>query len=126
MPLEVNATRLMVFITEDDRVGHGSLDKALVQRAREEGLAGATVWRGVEGFGASGHLRSTRFPDLARGLPLVVELIDLPDRIDAFLPVVRELAGESFVTKENVRMVRRHLSAAPGLDDPVPREERRH
>lgn len=112
-------TRLMIFLTEDDRSGHRSLHEALLQRAREDGVAGATVWRGIEGFGSSGHLRTTRSPDLVRGLPLVFEIIDAAERVEAFLEVVGEMAPGSLVTKESVRMRRRR----PGrgvLDDPVP------
>ncbi len=65
-------------------------------------MAGATVWRGIEGFGATGHLRAARLPDLARGLPLVVEVIDDEQAVDAFLPVVRELATGALVTTETV------------------------
>jgi hypothetical protein len=95
-------TRLMVFLTEDDRLGHRPLADVLVERAQEAGLAGATVWRGIEGFGRSGHLRTTRFPDVARGLPLVVEVVDRPDKVASFVPVVRELAPHALVTTETV------------------------
>ena len=98
------ATRLVVFLTEDDRTGHRSTAEALLERALAEGLAGATIWRGVEGFGATGHLRAARLPDLARGLPLVLEVIDEQRRIEAFLPVVREIARGSLVTTEPVEL----------------------
>ncbi|HUY30692.1 MAG TPA: DUF190 domain-containing protein [Acidimicrobiales bacterium] len=106
------ATRLMVFLTEDDRAGHESLADALVRRARDAGLAGATVWRGIEGFGASGHLRAARLPDLVRGLPLVVEVIDGSEAVERFIAVVSELAGGALVTTEPVSMSR----AAPAHD----------
>jgi PII-like signaling protein len=60
----------------------------------------------VEGFGASTTVRTTRFPDLASGLPLVVEIIDRPDLVEAFLPVVAELAPGSLVTREPVTVIR--------------------
>lgn len=100
------ATRLMVFLSEDDRVGHHSAADTLLHRAQEAGLAGATIWRGIEGFGASGHLRAARLPDLARGLPLVIEVIDDEQTIEAFLPVVRELAEGALVTMESVHISR--------------------
>lgn len=111
----------MVFLSEDDRRGHHGLDEAIVNRAREDGMAGATIWRGIEGFGSSGHVRASRFPDAATGLPLVVELLDSPGRIESFLSVVRELAPGSLVTREQVEMIR--FAAAPntGLDDPGPK-----
>jgi PII-like signaling protein len=96
----------MVFLSEDDRVGHHSAADTLLQRARAAGLSGATIWRGIEGFGASGHVRAARLPDLARGLPLVVELIDDEQAIADFLPVVRELANGALVTTETVHMSR--------------------
>lgn len=118
--VEVVATRLMVFLTEDDRVGRRGIYEALLQRARDDGMAGATIWRAIEGFGRSGHIRTTRLPDLARGLPLAVELIDDAARIEAFLPVVRELAPGALVTKEEVRMMRPPGVAHGALDDPAP------
>jgi PII-like signaling protein len=98
------AIRLMVFLTEDDRVGHAATAEVLFERARALGLAGATLWRGIEGFGASGRLRASRLPDLARGLPLVLEVIDKQSSIEAFLSVVRELAAGSLVTTEEVEI----------------------
>jgi len=106
-------TRLMVFLSEDDRCGHKELAAVLVERAREAGLAGATLWRGIEGFGASGRVRTARFPDMASGLPLVVEVIDRAERIEAFLPAVAELAPGSLVTREDVRIRRGPPAGAP-------------
>lgn len=102
----------MVYLSEDDRFGHHGLDEALVQRARRQGLAGATVWRGVEGFGPAGQVRTARFPDAVIGLPLAVELIDTPERIAAFLPTITQLAGGSLMTKEDLEEV--HLEVPDG------------
>lgn len=113
MPVDQMGTRLMIFLSEDDRYGHHGLHEALLDRAREAGMAGATLWRAIEGFGASGRVRTARFPDANVGLPLALEVIDLPERIEAFLPVVSELAPGFLVTKEEVQMSRRpaaHLS----------------
>lgn len=121
MPVTVAATRIVVFLSEDDRVGHRGMHEVIVQRAREEGMAGASVWRGIEGFGGSGRIRTARFPDAAAGLPLAVELVDTPERIEAFLAVVHELAPGSLVTREPVTLARLGGSVAPSLDDPVPR-----
>jgi uncharacterized protein len=103
---EVPATRMMVFLTEDDRFGHRSLAEELIDRARVAGLAAAAIWRGSEGFGASGHLRAARLPDLARGLPLVLEVIGEDPQLERFLPIVRELAAGALVTLESVRVAR--------------------
>jgi PII-like signaling protein len=100
------ATRVMVFFSEDDKIGHRGLHLVLLERARDEGLAGATVWRGIEGFGASGAIRTSRFPDAATGLPLVLELIDTPERVEAFLPVLHELAPGALITREQVEITR--------------------
>jgi uncharacterized protein len=109
---ELPATRLMVFLTEDDRFGHHSLAETLLERARSAGLAGATIWRCAEGFGPQGHLRAERLPDLARGLPLVLEVIDEEERVATFLPIVRELAEGALVTLESVRISRPPASVA--------------
>lgn len=121
MAVEEAGTRLMVFLSEDDRTGHRGLHEVLLERAREDGLAGATVWRGIEGFGPSGRLRTTRFPDAVTGLPVVLEVIDVPERVDAFVSVVKRLAPGALVTRESVRMTRRQAVAPPSLDDSAPR-----
>jgi PII-like signaling protein len=113
-------TRLVVFLTEDDRTAHRETCNVLLDRAREEGLAGATVWRGIEGFGRSGRVRTSRFPDTAAGLPLAVEFIDQDDQIEDFLPVIHELAPGALVTSERVRISRYLVSPGPTIDDPMP------
>jgi hypothetical protein len=67
-------------------------------------MAGATLWRAIEGFGATGHVRAARMPDLARGLPLVVEVIDSAEKVDGFLKLVEELCPDAFVTTEQVEI----------------------
>ncbi len=125
MPVDHVGTRIMIFLSEDDRAGHRDLCELLIERARNDGLAGATVWRGVEGFGSSGRVRTSRFPDMATGLPLALEVIDLPERIEAFLTVVRAHAPGSLVTSETVHMRRftptsdNPASDNPTSDDPV-------
>jgi hypothetical protein len=120
MATNETATRIVIFLSEDDRSGHHGLQEVLLERAREDGLAGATIWRGIEGFGASGHMRTSRFPDAVIGLPVTVELIDTPDHIEAFLPVVKELAPRSFVTREEVKVSRFGAPNQLGLDDSNP------
>lgn len=121
MTTSQQASRLMVFTTEDDRAGHQGVWEAVLERAREDGMRGATVWRGIEGFGAGGNLRTTRFPDTSPGLPVVVEIIDEPQRIDAFATVVADLAPDALVTTEPVLASRRNGTAALPLDDTPPR-----
>ena len=100
------ATRLAVFLTEDDRAGHHSLYEALLKLAREQGVAGATVWRGVEGFGPAGVVRTSRFPDAASGLPIMLEIIDSAEKVDDFLDSLERLAPGTFVTRERVTFSR--------------------
>jgi uncharacterized protein len=118
-------TRLMVYLSEDDRLAHRGLHEALLERAREDGMAGATVWRAIEGFGASGRLRTTRFPDMTTGLPLAFELIDTAERVDAFATLVKRLAPGSLVTMERVRMARREATGTASLDDPTVKKSER-
>ncbi len=124
MPVTEAAARIVIFLSEDDRVGHRGLHEIVVQRAREEGMAGASVWRGIEGFGRSGQVRTFRFPEAAAGLPIAVELVDAAEKIDAFLAVVHELAPGSLVTREEVTLRRSGRLPVPSLDDPVPRRRR--
>ena len=106
MRAEDDGTRVVVFLTEDDRHGHQGLPQVILERARDRGIAGGTLWRGIEGFGSSGIVRTSRFPDSTRGLPLVLEFVDSPERVESFLPELRELAPRSLVTCEPVRMSR--------------------
>ena len=113
------ATRLVIFLGEDDHLGRRHLYEVLLERAREEGMAGATVWRGIEGFGVSGRVRAGRFPDALRQPPIAVEVLDAPERVEAFLGVVRELAPHCFVIWEPVLVAHSSSSAGSTLDDPV-------
>ncbi len=113
------ATRLVIFLGEDDHLGRRHLYEVLLERAREEGMAGATVWRGIEGFGVSGRVRAGRFPDALRQPPIAVEVLDGPEQVDAFLGAVRELAPHCLVIRETVRMTHFRSSPASTLDDPA-------
>lgn len=106
MSFDEQAIRITVFLSEDDRHHHHGLHETLLKKAMELGIAGASVWRGIEGFGPTGRVRTSRFPDANTGLPLVVEVIDHIDRADQFLRVVSELAPGSLVTKEPVQLSR--------------------
>lgn len=113
--------RVMVFLTEDDRIGRRPAVDVLLERAREDGLAGATVWRGAEGFGRGGRLRSVRFVDAGQGAPMAVELIDTADRMEEFVDTLARLAPWSLVTREPVWISSRPGVRGPSLDDPEPR-----
>ncbi|MDE2465336.1 MAG: DUF190 domain-containing protein [Alphaproteobacteria bacterium] len=104
--LPSEATLLRIFVGEDDRSDGGPLYEAIVVKAREAGLAGATVLRGPMGFGASSHLHTTKILRLSQDLPLVIEIVDSKDKITAFLPVLDALMGSGLVTLEKVQVIR--------------------
>ena len=103
--IEGEGTLVRVFICESDQWHGKPLYEAIVLRAREEGLAGATVVRGSEGFGASSRLHTTRLLELSGDLPVVIELVDAADRIERFLPILDEMMGDGLVTTERVHVV---------------------
>jgi PII-like signaling protein len=96
---------LRIFIGESD-IWHGKpLYQAIVERLREEGLAGATVLRGIEGFGASSRLHTARILRLSEDLPLVIEVVDVQDKIARALPILDEMVTEGLVTLERVEVI---------------------
>ena len=97
---------LRVFLGEDDKHGHLPLYEAIVLKAREMHLAGATVIRGPLGFGYSSLIHTTKVLRLSQDLPVVIEIIDRPDRIDAFLPVLGGMMSGGLVTLEAVKILR--------------------
>jgi PII-like signaling protein len=109
------ALRLTVVVGEGDHVHHRSVATEVVHRAHAAGLAGATVLRGVEGFGASSRIHTSRLLSLSEDLPIVVVLVDVRERIEAFLPQVEELVTGGLVTLEEVRVVR-HVGRPPSGD----------
>lgn len=99
------AVLLRIFIGESDRWHGKPLHMALVEKARQQGLAGATVLRGIEGFGANSVIHATRFLELSTDLPIVVEVADSEEKINAFLESVGEMVEEGLATMERVRVV---------------------
>lgn len=95
---------LRIFIGESDRHDGKPLYEWLVLQARESGLAGATVLRGIEGFGARSRLHTTKILRLSEDLPIVVEIVDTREKIEAFLPVVDGAIGEGLATVEDVQV----------------------
>ncbi len=87
-----NATLLRLFVGERERYGHQPLYEAIVLKAREHGLAGATVLRGIVGYGHSSKLHTAKILRLSEDLPLVVEIVDSEEHIDEFLPVFERVA----------------------------------
>ncbi|HEY6983950.1 DUF190 domain-containing protein [Reyranella sp.] len=107
MQLPKHAQLLRIFIGEDDRHDGKPLYEVIVLKAREMHIAGATVLRGGLGFGHSSRLHSSKILRLSGDLPLVIEIVDNPERISAFLPVLEGMMGESsgLVTLENVQVL---------------------
>ncbi|HEY6796063.1 MAG TPA: DUF190 domain-containing protein [Kineosporiaceae bacterium] len=106
MTLTGTALRMTIFIGETDQSHHRPLYSEIVHRAHARGLAGATVLRGYEGFGASSRIHTTRILSLTEDLPVVVLIVDRPDKIRAFLPEVEELVSEGLVVLDEVEVVR--------------------
>jgi PII-like signaling protein len=100
------ARRLTIFIGESDQYHHRPLYHEIVERARTAGLAGASVFRGIEGFGASSRIHTTRILSLSEDLPLAIVIVDAADRVEAFLPQLDELVGEGLVILDDVHVVR--------------------
>jgi len=99
------AVLLRVHLGEGDRWQHQPLYEAIVLKAREMKLAGATVLRGPMGYGRSSHLHTTKVLRLSTDLPLVIEIVDTEQNINAFLPVLKEMMDGGLVTMEKVRVV---------------------
>jgi len=106
MEIPEDAVLLRVFIGESDRWHHRALYEAIVLKAREAGLAGATVLRGVMGFGQSSRLHTARIVRLSDDLPLVIEIVDREDRIRAFLPELDGMMDSGLVTLEKAQVIR--------------------
>jgi PII-like signaling protein len=106
MTLAGAAERLTIFIGEDDQFHHHPLYTEIVHRAQRAGLAGATVLRGFEGFGASHHIHTTRLLSLSTDLPIMIVIVDTKEGIEAFLPQVDELITEGIVMREGVEIVK--------------------
>jgi PII-like signaling protein len=96
---------LRIFIGESDTWHGRPLYEAIVARVRQEGLAGATVLRGIEGFGAHSRIHSSRILRLSEDLPIVVEIVDTAENVDRVLPLLDEMVSEGMVTLERVEVI---------------------
>ncbi len=105
MKLEGEGKLLRIFIGESDKFGRKPLYQAIVEMLREEGMAGATVLRGIEGFGAKSHLHTARILRLSEDLPMVIEVADTAERIEAIMPRIDEMVSDGLVTLERVEVV---------------------
>ena len=111
MRLTGPAQRLTVLVGESDRWHHHSLTAEILHRAQAAGLAGASVFRGVSGYGASGLVHTTHVLSLSDDLPMAVVIVDTAERIEAFLPQLDEIVEEGLVIIDEVRVVR-HVGRA--------------
>jgi PII-like signaling protein len=113
MKIEGEGKLVRIFIGESDTWHGRPLYEAIVQRVREAGLAGATVVRGIEGFGAHSRLHTSRILRLSEDLPVVIEIVDVPERIEEILPLLDEMIPEGMVTLERVDIVAYRASPEP-------------
>lgn len=99
-------TLLRVIVGENDKRGHTPVYEAIVLSAREAGLAGATVTRGVMGFGRNSVLHTAKILRLSEDMPMVVEIVDTSDRIESFLPTLDEMVKDGLIMLEKVEIIR--------------------
>ncbi|NUR73856.1 MAG: DUF190 domain-containing protein [Hamadaea sp.] len=106
MKIEGPAVRLTIFIGEDDQWHHRPLYTEIVHRAHQYGLAGASVLRGIEGYGASSRVHTTRLLSLSEDLPIAIVIVDNEERVRGFLPQLDELVAEGLVIIDPVEVIR--------------------
>lgn len=97
---------LRIFIGESDKIGHRPLYEVIVLKAREAGLAGATVLRGVMGYGKNSILHTAKILRLSEDLPMVIEIVDSLEKVEAFLPELDAMITDGLVTLEKVKVLR--------------------
>jgi len=114
MQIPRDAVLLRIFFGEDDKFGGLPLYEAIVLKAREMHLGGATMLRGHVGYGHSSRLHTTKILRLSQDLPIVVEIVDSKEQIDAFLPVLDEMMSSGLVTLEKVQVLQYGTAKAAG------------
>ena len=106
MKIPENGKLLRIFIGESDMWQHRPLYEAIVLKARELGLAGATVLRGPMGFGASSHLHTSKILRLSMDLPIIIEIVDSDENVNKMIPLLDEMVQDGMVTLEDVRVLK--------------------
>ena len=119
MQLPEEAVLLRIFIGESDRWEHKPLYEAIVLKTRELHLAGATVLRGPMGFGAASRIHTAKILRLSMDLPMVIEIVDTEEKVNALLPFLDEMMGGGLVTLENVKVIHYRSTAKTQGDDPT-------
>jgi PII-like signaling protein len=114
MKLEGDGILLRIFIGEGDHWHGKPLYEAIVAHARKEGLAGATVLRGMMGFGAKSRIHTAKILRLSEDLPIVIELVDTAENIQKILPALDEMVGDGMVTMEKVQVIAYRAAPRPG------------
>lgn len=104
--LEGEQVLVRIFFGESDKWKHQPLEVALLERLRREGFAGATVFRGVAGFGANSVIHTSHLLELSADLPVVIEIVDTSGQVEKLQPILEEMAGGALVTMEKVRVLR--------------------
>jgi PII-like signaling protein len=105
MDIPEEGSLLRIFVGESDRFDHRPLYEAIVLKAREHGLAGATVLRGVMGFGKNSVLHTAKILRLSEDMPMVIEIVDSSQKIQSFLPFLNEMVADGLVTLETVKVL---------------------
>jgi PII-like signaling protein len=105
MKMQETGKLLRIFVGESDRWGYQPLYTAIVQAARKMGLNGATVFKGIEGYGGHSIVHAARVFDLSSDLPVLIEIVDNEERVRAFLPQLDEMVKEGLVTLETVEII---------------------
>ena len=120
MHLPEEAQLLRIFIGESDKWKGLPLYEAIILKAREMGIAGATMLRGLMGYGANSRIHTAKILRLSEGRPIVVELVDGREKMSALLPVIQEMVGDGLITLEDVRVLqyRSGKSQTPGHEGP--------
>ena len=111
MTLPTEGKLLRIFIGEADRWQGRPLYEAIVEEARRRGMAGATAWKGFMGFGKHSRLHTAKILRLSEDLPVIIEIVDAPEKIEAFLPELDRMVAEGLVTVERAEVI---LYRGPG------------
>ena len=105
MSLPTEGKLLRIFVGENDRWDGRPLYEAIVLEARKRGLAGATVIKGFMGYGAHSRIHTAKLLELSQDLPIIVEIVDAPEKIEAFMPELEQMVGDGLITLERAEVL---------------------